>query len=225
MFFQKKPLSFNQESIGWQLKLAREQKKLKFETIAKKLIIKPSYLQALENNDFGKLPKGVYVRNFLREYARFLGLDHRSLLKQLDTEILGHKNEPALFERQVVAKKYLLAMPIVVRNFLIILVAAICLIYIVFLLNKIFKPPWLEIIDPAQDKSTTEQQLIIIGQTEPETNVLINGQLIKVNNDGKFSETIYLEPGLNTIVISAKKKYSQVATAIRRILLENPPTN
>jgi cytoskeletal protein RodZ len=34
-----------------------------------------AYLQALEGEVFAKLPAPVYVRGFLSEYARILGLD------------------------------------------------------------------------------------------------------------------------------------------------------
>jgi cytoskeletal protein RodZ len=34
-----------------------------------------AYLSALEGEIFGKLPAAVYVRGFLAEYARALGLD------------------------------------------------------------------------------------------------------------------------------------------------------
>ena len=34
-----------------------------------------TYLDAIENEVFGKLPAAVYVRGFLTEYAKMLGLD------------------------------------------------------------------------------------------------------------------------------------------------------
>lgn len=37
--------------------------------------ISKRYLRALEENDYGELPAAVYVRGFVREYARALGMD------------------------------------------------------------------------------------------------------------------------------------------------------
>jgi len=226
MFFQKKSLMFDSESIGHQLRATREQKNLKIETIAKKLVIKVDYLKALEDNDRTKLPTGVYANNFLREYARFLGLDYRELVKQFasETEISNNKTNP-LFERQIVAKKYLVAIPTLIRNSLIALIALVCLIYIIFLVNKIFQAPYLNIIYPANDFPTTQKELEIVGQTESESEVQINSQVVQVSSDGSFKKSIYLERGLNTIIVSAKKKHSRSATVTRRILFEdNPPS-
>lgn len=187
MFFQKKSLIFDSDSVGNQLRSAREQKKIKIEVIAKKLLIKVDYLRALENNEKAKLPQGVYANNFLREYARFLGLDYRALVKQFTSEdAVPIDNKEALFERQVVAKKYLVAIPTLIRNLIIATVALVCLIYIGFLINKIFQPPYLNISYPASDISTTEKQLVIVGQTEAESEVQINGQIVQVGNDGSF---------------------------------------
>ena len=44
------------------------------EAIAEKSKIRPSHLQALEEERFADLPAAVFVRGFLREYARSLGL-------------------------------------------------------------------------------------------------------------------------------------------------------
>lgn len=222
MFFEKKKLSADEETIGFQLRRTREQKGLKIETVARKLLINVNYLQALENNDKSKLPKGVYAKNFLKEYARFLGLDYKELVKQFVDEIIPVVDtKKGLFERQVVAKKYLIAIPALIRNLIIGLVGLLCLIYIIFLVNKIFQAPNLVVTDPANDFSTTNKQLDIIGKSESETEVQINGQIVQVENDGSFKKSIYLERGLNTIIVSSKKKHSRSAVVTRRILFED----
>jgi len=35
------------------------------------------YLQALEAEEWNKLPGEVYIKNFLKTYCEFLGLNHR----------------------------------------------------------------------------------------------------------------------------------------------------
>lgn len=221
MFFQKKSLIFDSDSVGQQLRCAREQKNLKIEAVAKKLIIRVDYLKALEDNNKEALPKGVYTSNFLREYARFLGLDYKALIKQLaDENNLLTKQPEALFERQVVAKKYLVAIPALIRNLIIALVALVLLVYIVFLVNKIFQAPYLAVSQPSADLQLQVKQLEIIGQTEAESTVEINGQSVQVVNDGSFKKDIYLENGLNTIIVSAKKKHSRAASVVRHVLYE-----
>ena len=53
------------------------------------------------------------------------------------------------------------------------------------------------------EKETIEKTVEISGETEKNATVTINGQIEKVNEDGKFSSTIPLEIGKNTIIVSA----------------------
>src|SRR5258708_33068965 len=42
------------------------------------------FLEALENEDWEKLPGGIFNRGFVRAIARYLGLDEESLLAEYD---------------------------------------------------------------------------------------------------------------------------------------------
>ena len=59
---------------GADLRDERQRLRLAIETIAEKTKIRRAYLQAIEEERFGELPAAVFVRGFLREYARCLGL-------------------------------------------------------------------------------------------------------------------------------------------------------
>lgn len=69
--------------IGEQLRAAREARGLTLQDIERTTRIRAKYLQALEEEDFEALPGAVYVRGFLKAYARELGLDPEPLLDQV----------------------------------------------------------------------------------------------------------------------------------------------
>lgn len=69
------------EPIGATLRRAREARGLTLQQAKQALRVHSDYLDALEAEEFDKLPAPVYVRAFLREYARFLGLDPEPLLQ------------------------------------------------------------------------------------------------------------------------------------------------
>jgi flagellar biosynthesis protein FlhG len=60
---------------GALLRQVRESLGIELREIAERTKIGMAYLQALEEERFAKLPAAVYVRGFLQEYARLLGLD------------------------------------------------------------------------------------------------------------------------------------------------------
>lgn len=61
-------------SIGNYLKSNREQKDISLQEIAQKTKININILRALEKNDFDKLPNKAYVKGFVKNYAKTLGL-------------------------------------------------------------------------------------------------------------------------------------------------------
>ena len=61
--------------IGETLRLAREQRGISLDTLAQKTKINPIALRAIEENDIQRLPGGIFLRGFLRAYAREVGLD------------------------------------------------------------------------------------------------------------------------------------------------------
>ncbi|MEK7097725.1 MAG: helix-turn-helix domain-containing protein, partial [Patescibacteria group bacterium] len=79
--FTSNKIVLDLEAISEQLKLARQAKGLRLDDIARVLNINSKYLQYLEQNGFNRLPAGVYGKNFLKEYAAFLDLDHNEIIR------------------------------------------------------------------------------------------------------------------------------------------------
>jgi len=71
------------QTIGQQLKAARESKQLELEKIFEATRIRVVYLQALEADDYSAMPSPVQARGYLRNYAEYLGLDIDKLLDEL----------------------------------------------------------------------------------------------------------------------------------------------
>ncbi|MGH9257622.1 MAG: helix-turn-helix domain-containing protein [Vicinamibacterales bacterium] len=61
--------------MGATLRVAREQRGLSLEALSETTKISVTALRALEENDIQKLPGGIFLRGFLRAYAREVGLD------------------------------------------------------------------------------------------------------------------------------------------------------
>lgn len=67
-------------SPGAQLRRAREARGESVSEVAFALKLSPRQIDALERDDFAALPGTAFVRGFLRNYARYLGLDAAPLL-------------------------------------------------------------------------------------------------------------------------------------------------
>jgi cytoskeletal protein RodZ len=71
-------------NFGERLKRERELREVTMEEITSATRIGPRFLEALENEDWEKLPGGVFNRGFVRAIARYLGLNEEALLGEYD---------------------------------------------------------------------------------------------------------------------------------------------
>ena len=70
-------------SLGQQLAAERERQGLSRVEMAQRLHMSPSQVEALESGEYARLPKGPFLRGFVRNYAKALGLEPASLVAQL----------------------------------------------------------------------------------------------------------------------------------------------
>jgi cytoskeleton protein RodZ len=71
-------------NFGERLKRERELREVTLQEITSATRIGTRFLEALENEDWGKLPGGVFNRGFVRSVAKYLGLDEEGLLAEYD---------------------------------------------------------------------------------------------------------------------------------------------
>ncbi len=69
-------------TLGSYLRSAREARDLDLRDAAQQTRISINYLKAIEDEDFAKLPGEVFIKGFLKNYARYLGLPEDEVLKR-----------------------------------------------------------------------------------------------------------------------------------------------
>jgi transcriptional regulator with XRE-family HTH domain len=71
-------------SFGELLKREREMREISLNELTVATRVAPRFLEALENEDWAKLPGGVFNRGFVRAIARYLGLSEERFLAEYD---------------------------------------------------------------------------------------------------------------------------------------------
>ena len=92
------------ETVGEILKNAREKKGLTIESLEKKTRIVSRYIEALENNDFDKLPGEIYVKGFIKTISDKLLLDSDKVLERYNLQINEDRFEEDLYKSDKNAK-------------------------------------------------------------------------------------------------------------------------
>ncbi len=214
------PKKIKTNGLGEELRAARRNKNIHINEASRRLNIRKEYLLALEADDFDALPAGLYGKNFLKRYAIFLGLSQ----SEIDRLLLGiEKNTNSAnnpFSQKIIDKKKFIIFPRIARNVLLSLAVLACFFYLIFYFNNIFSPPELEVFQPGRNILVQESSILVIGRSEIEAEVKINGELVLTDENGTFNKLINLKKGVNPLEISAKKKYSRENLIIRQVLVE-----
>jgi cytoskeletal protein RodZ len=64
-------------TIGEELRLAREGRGIPLREISDQTRISMHYLEAIETNDYKRLPGGIFNRSFVKAYAKYVGYDEK----------------------------------------------------------------------------------------------------------------------------------------------------
>lgn len=180
--------------------------------VAKVLKIPARYLEALEAGDWDSLPAGDYGRYFLKKYAQFLNLETEEILAQYPgpnlPQMVQPPKHPPINSLQVTHP---------LRSFVLLLAALVVVIYLVAAARAIFLPPQLTILSPSNDGITSSPTILLSGLTEAGIEVTVNNEAVEVMESGRFAVPVSLRPGLNILVVRARKNLSREVAVERRI--------
>jgi cytoskeletal protein RodZ len=68
-------------NFGEELRLAREARGISLREISEQTRISMRYLEAIESNDYKRLPGGIFNRSFIKAYAKYVGFDEQEALE------------------------------------------------------------------------------------------------------------------------------------------------
>lgn len=77
--------------VAAQFRQAREAQHLTIHQVAEATKIRTDHIEALEEGDYNVFSAQIYIRGFVRNYARLLRLDEAQMLASLDTELSQNK--------------------------------------------------------------------------------------------------------------------------------------
>ncbi len=82
--FRRERLQNMDVTTGQKLSKARNAKGLSVDEVAHATKLRPDKILALEHDDYSRFPNNAYVKGFLQIYGRYLGVDVRAALSELE---------------------------------------------------------------------------------------------------------------------------------------------
>lgn len=81
------------ESFGERMRRERHKRGITLDSVSQTTKIRTHILEALEKEEFQKLPGGIFNKGFVRSYARFLGINEEQVLKEF-IAVAGDPEQP-----------------------------------------------------------------------------------------------------------------------------------
>lgn len=212
------------KTVGIILKEAREKKGYSLLQVEKDTKIRLKFLDAIEQDDYSKLPSVAYAKGFVKNYSEYLGLNSNTVIaffRRQTKEVSRSSILPKVTEEHLRRSAIRLTPPRFLA-FLLIGFVALFLSYLGIQYRKISQPPLLTIESPAQQSMLRERRTDILGKTDSDATVTVNGVSVLVRSDGRFFDQVTLEEGKNTVTITATSRYGKISTQTREVTYEQP---
>jgi len=212
------------KTVGQILQTKREEKGLTLEAVESATKIRTKFLKAMEVDDYTRLPSLAYAKGFVKNYAEFLGLSSNDIMaffRRQTTEIPRSAIVPKGVANPLDEPKFRLT-PGRFVTFLITALVAAFVLYFGLQYRNLQAQPTLVVDTPADKTVTSQQRIDVIGKTDPDATVAINGVTVMVRSDGKFFDQIQLEPGVNRVAVVATSRFGKMTTRFIEIGLQQP---
>lgn len=206
-------------NIGENLKSLREEAGISIDKLSQITKIQEKYLLRLENNEFEKLPSPVYVRGFIKKWAKACNANADELVLQFQRE-----NENLLEDERRKGIKEVSPPPFIITSkhiILVIVILAAAALAAFFYFNQMLvsEVPQVEIVSPSDFNSVTEEEYIFIrGEAQNTEKIFVNGEEMESGNGDSFEFKFPLNAGLNTIIIRAQSPEGREVETARKVL-------
>ena len=200
--------SISMRKVSEILRQKREEKELNLEAVSNETKIKKEFLEAIEDGQFQSLPSESYALGFVKNYAKYLGINTASIVPLFRREYKS-RHVPIVPEFRKYQHKFNKKFFLNSRSFLFLTVIFIMLGYILFQYNSIIFPPKIEIEKPHSGQEITSNVVEVEGRTDPYATVLIDGDEAYVALSGDFKKSIFVFSGDKKIEIVAKNRFGK----------------
>jgi cytoskeletal protein RodZ len=186
--------------------------------------IRQRHLSALEKNEFEKLPPPAFTRGFIKNYSEFLGLNPQQVLLVYRRQF-NERKEKTIANLEAKTALNIPAIRLTPSSILTLLILgciAIFFLYLVLQYRDLVLTPSLSVSSPKENATIRENAVTIIGRTDNDSKIFINGQNVPVASNGSFNQKLEVKAGWNKITITAVNKRNKTTTTTRSINAEIP---
>lgn len=210
------------KGVGDILSFEREKLRLTIDEISQKTKIKKRFLIAIEKGDYLNLPDSVYTRGFILAYAQALGIEPQKILPFFRREYLEQLPKRSTTIPQPLKQSGFSLTPSKIIMTVASVILTVFLLFLFIQYREFAGVPALLVDFPPAEYQTPTTLLEIVGHTDSDAKVTINGEKVDVAVDGSFRLPYQLGLGNNEIVVIAESRLGKVSQQTLQVQLKNP---
>jgi len=210
------------KTAGSILKDARKKRGLTFKQIWEKTRIHPKFLQALEEGSYSIFSSPVHIKGFLRTYARFLELDEQEVMAFFRREYDETREQKDVAAVMPLRRLRTLWTPGWLVSAVGVVLVLAFLLYLLLGYTHYAGPPLLIVDKPESDMVLEENRIEVSGRTSRGVDVSLNGESLPLSESGRFSATISLSYGVNTLEFIAVNPWGRKTVVTRTVVVKMP---
>lgn len=208
-------------TLGDYIRMRREAKHISTDEMARELKIASRYVDALEEGAYHMFPAKIYVRGFLKRSLAFLKItdehEQTACMGLFQEEWAAHfpakDGEPVALPEQ--NKHVWLLTPGRLMQALGGIALVAFFIFLGIQLMHFAGTPGLAINEP-NDRFVVDRPLVrVIGTTEKESQLTVNGREVTIDGAGNFDAQIDLQPGVNVLEFFARNRFGKETRVTR----------
>jgi cytoskeletal protein RodZ len=184
----------------------------------------------MENSDYSIFPSEVYLKGFLKNYSKYLGISSEQALALFRRENVSKvsKTKPNLFDKLKVSSRKIVITPNKIIIVAVLLLLAAIVIYLSSYIGKVLKKPTVTLTSPMSITTegeytfnTDKDSFDLTGEIDAGTKVTINGQDIGPATLTSFSKTFTLTSPSSNFVIKAVSPFGREAQVTLIVVKNN----
>lgn len=202
-------------TIGEVIRQARVKKKLSRAKLEQETKIRREFIEAVEKQEWSKLPELPVVTGFVKNIAQTLGLN-----KEQTVALLRRDYPPKnlrISPKPDISDKFTWS-PRLTFFVGVFLVAFLIIVYLGLQYVNFISPPSLAVDHPQETQVVSENTLRVSGATDVDATVSVNNQPVLIKENGEFETEIEIFEGTNEVVVIATSR-SGKQTIIRRKII------
>lgn len=178
--------------------------------------IKKDFVIAIENEEWNELPEYTVVAGFVKNIASFLNEDTNKAIALLRRDYpprsVSVSPKPDVSDKFVWSPKltFFVGATVVVLTII---------VYLSVQYFSFISPPSLSVSTPNENETISTKVIEVVGVTDPDATIEVNGQSALVDQDGNFIEEVEVAEGLDKITIKAVSRSGKETVVERNVIV------